>query len=172
MTAQIEDTLLLEGDTYTLIACSGGALVHPRQFLMAPAALHGACTRGYYCAFELDDIHLVLRALTLRCDDDRYLPIAGIEPRIDRRARSASYDGLAVRIHYSGRLRAGLGAMQPRGSRRAIGYRSVLDVDLIDGRVDRIIDRSDAAQPRPGKVPVRAHQPIGKHTAVVLAELD
>lgn len=170
MTAQIEDTLLLEGDTYTLIACSGGELVHPRQFLMSPVALHGACTRGWYCAFELDDTHLVLRALTLRCGDDRYLPIGGIEPRVDRRARSASYEGLAVRIRYSGRLRVGLGAVQPRGARRPTGYRSVLDVDLIDGRVDRIMDRSDAANARPA---IRsAHQPIGKHTAVVLAELE
>jgi hypothetical protein len=171
MTAQIEDTLLLEGDTYTLIACSGGALVHPRQFLMAPVALHGACTRGYYCAFELDDTHLVLRALTLRCGDDRYLPIAGVEPRIDRRARSASYDGLAVRINYDGRLRAGLGAVQPRGARRPTGYRSVLDIDLIGGRVDRIIDRSDATSARATNVR-RMHQPIGRHTAVVLADID
>lgn len=171
MTAQIEDTLLLEGDTYTLIACSGGALVHPRQFLMAPVALHGACTRGYYCAFELDDTHLVLRALTLRCGDDRYLPIAGIEPCVDRRARSASYEGLAVRVAYTGRLRIGLGAVQPRGARRPTGYRSVLDVDLVGGRVEQISDRSDVVPPRHMLRP-RAHAPIGKRTAVVLAELE
>jgi len=168
MTAQIEDTLLLEGDTYTLIACSGGEPVHPRLFLMSPIALHGACTRGWYCAFELDDTHLVLRALTLRCGDGRYLPIAGVEPRIDQRARSASYEGLAVRIRYSGRLRVGLGAVQPRGARRPTGYRSVLDVDLVDGRVDRIIDRGDATDARQDTR--RAHQPIGKHTAVVLVD--
>jgi hypothetical protein len=171
MTAQIEDTLLLEGDTYTLVACSGGALVHPRQFLMAPVALHGACTRGYYCAFELEDTHLVLRALTLRCGDERYLPIAGIEPRVDRRARCASYEGLALRVAYTGRLRVGLGAVQPRGARRPTGYRSGLDVDLVGGRVEQIFDRGDAAPARqllrPG-----AHAPIGKHTAVVLAELE
>jgi hypothetical protein len=172
MTAQIEDTLLLEGDTYTLVACSGGELVHPRQFLMAPAALHGACTRGYYCAFELDDTHLVLRALTLRCGDDRYLPIAGIEPRIDRRARCASYEDLAVRISYSGRLRVGLGAMQPRGARRPTGYRSVLDVDVVDGRVEQIIDRTDAIHARDRVSHASARTPIGKHTTVVLAEFD
>jgi hypothetical protein len=172
MAAQIEDTLLLEGDTYTLIACSGGALVHPRQFLMAPVALHGACTRGYYCAFELDDTHLVLRALTLRCGDNRYLPVAGIEPRVDRRTRSASYEGLAVRIRYTGRLRVGLGAVQPRGARRPTGYRSVLDIDVDDGRVDRIIDRGDVAPSHARVHHASARAPIGKHTTVVLAELD
>lgn len=144
MAAQIEDTLLLEGDTYTLIACSG-ELVHPRQFGMVPVALHGACTRGWYCAFEIDDVHLVLRALTLRCDGGRYLPLAGCAPRIDRRARVASYAGLALRVRHSGRLRIGLGALQPRGARGPTRYRSVLDIDLVDGQVERIIDRSPAS---------------------------
>lgn len=173
MTVQIEDTLRLEGDTYTLIACSG-ELVHPRQFGMAPAALHGACTRGWYCAFEIDDVHLVLRALTLRCADGRYLPVAGAQPRVDRRARVASYDDLALRVRHTGRLRIGLGAMQPRGARTPIAYRSVLDVDLLDGRVEQIIDRSDGMPARPAgfRIPRATGQPIGRHTAVVLADVE
>ena len=146
MAAQIEDTLLLDGDTWSLVACSG-ELVHPRQFGMAPVAMHGACTRGWYCAFEIDDIHLVLRALTLRCEDDRYLPLAGAAPRIDRRARVASYEDLALRVRYSGRLRVGLGALQPRGARTPASYRRLLDIDLDEGRIERILDRSAPAMP-------------------------
>lgn len=174
MRAQIEDTLLLEGDTYTVIACSGGELVHPRQFGMAPAALHGACIRGWYCAFELDDTHLLLRAITLRCDDGRYLPIVGAVPEVDPRARIASYTKLALRIHYTGRLRIGLGAVQPRGTRAPVAYRSLLDLDLVDGRLEQILDRNDAVSSRHGsfRLPAPARVPIGRNTAVVLADVD
>lgn len=164
MTVQIEDTLLLEGDTWTLVACSG-ELVHPRQFRMAPVALHGACTRGWYCAFEIDDTHLVLRALTLRCADGGYLPIHGTAPRIDRRARSASYADLALRVPYTGRVRIGQGAVQPRGVRAPAAWRSVLDVELADGRLERIIDRGDLAHARQDAGTARSAAPRRVATA-------
>lgn len=162
MSTQIEDTLLLEGDSYTLIGCSGGDLVHPRQFRMAPTMLHEACLRGWFCAFEVDGMHLVLRSLTLREAQGRYLPIDGLAPRIDRRARSACYEGLATRVGYSGRLRVGLGldAVQARraGLRRPGPYHRVLDVDFLDGTLERIIDRSDASSP--GRSPLRMAAPL------------
>ncbi len=161
MTTQIEDTLLLEGDSYTLIGCSGGDLLHPRQFRMDPAMLHTACLRGWYCAFEVDGMHLVLRALTLREAQDRYLPIDGIAPRIDRRARSASYEGLSTRVGYSGRLRIGLGldGAQARriGMRQSHRYHRVLDVDFLDGGLEQIIDRSDVLSAGPSRPMAAGH---------------
>ena len=67
MIIQVDDTLLLEGDSYTLIGCSG-ELVHPRQFHMTPLPLHAACTRGWFCSFEIEGTY---RGYAMR--DGRYV---------------------------------------------------------------------------------------------------
>lgn len=47
MTAQIPDTVIYQGEQYSLIGVSGGELVAPQQFGMQLRLLHTASYRGF-----------------------------------------------------------------------------------------------------------------------------
>jgi hypothetical protein len=136
MTAQIEDTLLLEGEAYALVGMAA-PLVHPRQFGMTPAPLHARCYRGFHCGFEIADDTLLLRSLTLREAQGLYRSICGCAPVRDAKAGAATYDGLALRVGYGGVLRL---------ARETADGRVVVEVELVDGRVEGVMERRNPGQ--------------------------
>ena len=145
-TAQIPDSVIYKGNTYDLIAWTGGHLVTPEQFGMTPWMLHTACYRGFYATYELSDEQLSLRQLTLREKHGNYLPIAGVFPDVKTDEGIATYRDLHVVVPFTGKLRLAKDFMQAfyihMGLQQPFAYETVLDITVREGRVVAIADRS------------------------------
>lgn len=61
MTAQVADTVELEGREYSIAGVRGGPLFDPGQHRIKPGVIGTACWRGYICSYLVDDglLHLV-----------------------------------------------------------------------------------------------------------------
>jgi hypothetical protein len=144
MTAQIPDTFFFKGEAYVLIGKEGGELASPRQFGMEPEMLHTACYRGFYATYELTEDGLYLRELTLREQNDNYLPIGGIEPVLEE--YQATYHDLGVMIPFTGKIRLAKDFIDElyvhMGYQKPTAFRTVLDITLENGRLLEIKDRS------------------------------
>lgn len=135
MTAQITDTFLYANEEYSLIGMTPGELVTPGQFGMEPAMMHTGCYRGFYCTYELTEQGLLLRQLTLRERNGRYLPIGGIEPTMEE--FRATYHGLAISVPFTGRLTLARDLIPGRyvhmGYQEPTAFKTVLRVELVGG---------------------------------------
>ena len=144
MTAQIPDKVFYQGEQYSLIGVRGGELITPQQFGMQPQMLHTACYRGFYATYEITDDLLYLRELTLREQDDNYLPIAGSEPQKER--YQATYHNLSLAVPFNGELRLAKDFIQElyihMGYQKASAFKTVLDITLEGGHVIAVVDRS------------------------------
>ncbi|WP_188193173.1 hypothetical protein [Nonomuraea sp. SYSU D8015] len=64
MSAQIPDTVAVDGTEHDVVAIDGGPLFDPAGHGIRPAPLHTGCYRGFVCAYTIRD-RLFLHALTL-----------------------------------------------------------------------------------------------------------
>lgn len=150
MTAQVSDTFLYGDVEYSLLGMTPGELATPGQFGMEPAIMHTGCYRGYYCTYELTEQGLLLRQLTLKERNARYLPIDGIEPTMEE--FRATYYGLSVGVPFTGTITLAKDFIQGRyvhmGFQSRSAFRTVLLVELAGGRIARTADISaDNAMP-------------------------
>jgi hypothetical protein len=144
MTAQIADTFIYDGEFYELVGMEGPELFHPSELGMVPEMLHTACYAGFYCTFELTEDALKLRGLTLREKDSNYVTIAGNKPIIEE--YQASYENLDMTIPFTGYIRLAKDFIDElyvhMGFQAPSSYRTVMDIQIDDGRVVKIMDRS------------------------------
>lgn len=154
MTGQISDMFLYEGAEYKLIGCDA-PFVTPHLFGMKTKMLHTACYRGYICTFEIANGHILLRKMIMRELNANYLPIGGVEPSFDDRRTTATYDNLGVPITYSGTLRIANGLIPSlrihMGHQKASAFETVLDIEVSEGRITEVRDRSAEALARRGE---------------------
>ena len=152
MTAQISDSFLFRGAVYSLIARKGGELFVPQQFGMEPEALHTACWRGFYCAYEITNDRLLLVQLTIREKSGRYQRIGGIAPEIGQ--SQATYKDLHVPVSYTGIIRLGKDFIEElyvhMGFQKATSFRTVIDLNFRAGRLIEFRDRSEEAARKRG----------------------
>ena len=158
MTNQITDTVVYEGDDYSVIETdryqlAGGGLATPAQFGMSATKMHTACHRGHFSVYELTEGALYLREMTLLARDGNYLPIAGVMPAVDEDL-CATYLGLRISIPASGKFRLARDFDSERYLRlynqsgrepQASGFNVVLDIVLKDGALTGVVDRSGEA---------------------------
>ncbi len=144
MTAQISDTFLYRNEEYSLIGMTPGELATPGQFGMEPEMMHTGCYRGYYCTYELTNQELLLRQLTLRERNGRYLPIGGVEPTMEE--FRATYPGLAISVPFTGRLTLAKDLIPGRyvhmGYQEPTAFKTVLGVELAGGTITATEDLS------------------------------
>lgn len=116
----------------------------PGQFGMEPAMMHTGCYRGYHCTYELTEQGLLLRQLTLRERNGRYLPIGGIEPTMEE--FRATYHGLAISVPFTGRLTLAKDLIPGRyvhmGYQEPTAFNTVLRVELAGGMITATEDVS------------------------------
>lgn len=72
MTAQISDSVVYRGRTFTLAGINGTGLFEPSQHGFRPLSLSTDCRRGFYCTYEVVDASLRLK--------DAYI-VLGQQPR-------------------------------------------------------------------------------------------
>lgn len=152
MTAQISDTFVFKGDEYSLIGMTEGDLASPEQFGMEPEMLHTACYRGFYATYELTEEALCLKELTLRERNGNYLTIGETQP--ERGDYQATYHGLNEVIPFTGKIRLAKDFIDElyihMGYQKPTAFKTVLDIDLKNGQVIEIKDRSQEMEHKRG----------------------
>jgi hypothetical protein len=146
LTAQIHDTLLLDGQEFNIVAQAGGPLPGPLDFGMHPRELHTACWRGFYCGYALDgDGFLLLDSMTVGVCPEGWKPVNGVEPSGDEDYQK-DYSGIGLRTGFTGKLQAADGFMPERyvhmGFHPSDCFVRLLELSLQAGRVLAVEDLS------------------------------
>jgi hypothetical protein len=146
MTAQIADTVTLDGVSYDIIGVDAPGLPRPEDFSLQPRSIHTGCWRGFFLDFVCAKGRLHLNRLSIGEGD-------GVRPRVAsaRSARSRGdghwhYQFPNHPVAYSGRLLLGAEFIQERyvhmGIQSADAFLKVLEVTFREGRVDAQVDLS------------------------------
>lgn len=151
MTAQIADTLMLGGEKYEVVGIDGTDPFSPEDYGLSPVMWHTACYRGYVLGMAVQGDSLALVDLSV-CDADcRYPEINGVKPVVSNPPVSevgiAEYSDLGLPLSFTGRLRLGGQFDQERyvhqGFQSPSAYHVVIDLEVVDGQVVQMMDRSD-----------------------------
>jgi len=103
MTAQIEDSLMFNGDRYALK--SNLKLIHPERWGIEPRMMHTGCRRGWYAQVAIIDKQLMLMSMTVRAQNPEFSTINNIAPTVSEHGR-ASYENLRLPLQFTGNLLA------------------------------------------------------------------
>jgi hypothetical protein len=150
VTAQIPDTVILDGHEYELIGIEGEGLFSPSEYGFEPVMWHTANYAGYLLTLEIRDEELVLTKLEIKDAEDRYPDIDGCSAghvADDDAFAIATYGGLDLRQPFTGTLRIAREFLPEhyvhQGYQSASAYAVVADLDLKAGRVVEVRDRSE-----------------------------
>jgi hypothetical protein len=154
MTAQVPDSVWLDGQEFVIAGVDGGRLFDPTDHQLRPAMISTACWRGYVCSYAVAAHQLVLDEL-----------VVGMESTIDGRevvtgARFLGGDAeqddsqscyvfrdLGWPVPFTGGLLLGDGFVESTyvhmGFHPAWKYERVVELVVEDGRVQSVRDRSD-----------------------------
>jgi len=137
VTAQIEDSFLLDGEKFTLKS-NLEKLIHPRNWGIEPTMMHTGCYRGYYATVAIDSGRLILQSLTVSARAGGFPAINGVQPTLLHETR-AEYTGIDLQLPYSGNLIAARGFdrrhYQHMGFHPLSAYKTVMILQMDDGWV-------------------------------------
>lgn len=147
MTGQITDTLQFNGETYSIIGFSN-PLIDPSIYGFDPVAMHTGCYRGYHCWFVIDKGRLFLENLNVNDKNNRYPEINGVSSveHPPYEIYCWRYEGLKEPVNFTGQVRLGKDFIQAlhvhMGVQSATSFKSVLEIEFLDGKVQSVEDRS------------------------------
>lgn len=156
MTGQIGDTLQHNGETYSIIAFSN-SLFEPSVYGFTPVSMHTGCYRGYHCGFVIEEKILFLENLNVNDKNNRYPEINGVSSveHPPYEIYCWRYEGLKEPLNYSGQVRLGNGFIQElyvhMGVQSATSFKSVLEIDFLEGKVQSVVDRSKYFESKRGE---------------------
>lgn len=174
MTAQVPDTLWIDGAEHDLVAVRGSGLFDPAAHGLPVVMASTACYRGYACGYAVADDRLeldTLEAMVGRYAGDDFVAIEppGIGGRAPERiggrgqAFNVVYCGLALAIPFTGQLLIASDRIDElsveMGFAPAWTYRRVWQLDFdrggLRGREDlsTAMATARAQGPRPGRLP-------------------
>jgi hypothetical protein len=154
VTAQIHDTVILDGKDHDLVAVDGGPLFDPAGHGIELAMISTACWRGHVCVYTIKDDRLLLETLML----GGKATVGG--ERVSTRPAFAGVrftpngygeylaEPLSLEIPFSGRLAAArtcVGEYVHMGFAPGWKYARVIELTLENGRLTRRRDRSAQA---------------------------
>lgn len=162
MTAQISDRFKYEGKDYSLVAITNPLKVHPSDFGIKPALMSTACWRGFYCTYSVKDNRLHLETMTVRTEDGKYPKINGVTAvpvsrelqfyeKMERPYTGPyQYENLSMLIDFSGKILLGSDFLHEyyihMGFQRAWAYKILIELELENGTVKKMVDYSEHAQ--------------------------
>ena len=154
MTAQITDKFTYRGEQYSLIGIRGGDLFSPEGFGMEPEIIHTACYRGFYAKYELTDKALLLKELTIREKNDKYVLINTVRPIMDRSNGTARYENIDLVVPFTGKIRLAKDFIDAlyihMGYPKASVFNTILDIQIDNGKTIEIKDRSKEMEQKRG----------------------
>ncbi len=153
MTAQIADTILHDGSEFRIAAIENAWPFTPQAHGFEPTMMHPGCYRGYYCQYVVVDRELLLSRLNVAIGTGKPVTWRGIAPKKDAHFefdRSWTYEHVNLRIEYSGGLVSGDEFLREyyvhMGFQRPHCYRRVLELRFEKGRLQAVLDHSDAME--------------------------
>jgi hypothetical protein len=156
MTGQIEDTLQYNEETYSIIAFSN-PLFDPSIYGFDPVSMHTACYRGYHCWFVIDEGTLILENLNIQDRNNQYPEINGVSSveHPPYEIYCWRYEGLENAINFTGHVRLGKDIIQDlyvhMGVQSATSFKSVFEIEFLDGKVRSVVDRSKYFESKRGE---------------------
>lgn len=151
MTAQIPNTVIVEGKTYDIIGLSHGTLFCPEDYGFRPLMIHTACYDGFYARYRIVRNGLFLDRLTIHSDNKTYPFLNGIAPRPSRQEYGCRvYDNVGLPVPYSGAIRLGSDVIDRYyvnlGYQKPSAFGTVIECFFDEGIMTGSTDRSpDAA---------------------------
>ena len=158
MTAQIHDSIQIEGKQYSIVGVTGDGLFDPGSLGVMLVAPMTSCWRGYICEYKVFERRLLLDRLQLSIGTRFELgkapapapptgpPINGVQPTFQQRSFNNVYENLNLDVRFTGRLLAGDGFIRElyvhMGFQPAWKYETVLELVVEGGTVLEILDIS------------------------------
>lgn len=149
MTAQIPDVVHYEGEEWTLASFSGPELFDPSPFGFRFAPMLSCCWRGFLCGYRIAEGCLTLEQFKVVANQGPLPELLGKAPTLSTEPHpmfQATYADLGHPIDYSGTLLLTRDFVRElyvhMGLHPAWKYRHVVEVELHQGRVITIVDRS------------------------------
>lgn len=141
MTAQSLDIIIYESVEYALIGTSTGELVTPEQFGMEGGMISTANYSGYIAKYAITNKKLLLSSFYINEKNGNYLPIWGVE------SVDGNYKDINYIIPFTGTIRIAKDFIRElyvhMGIQKATAFETVLDIDIKEGIVVGINDRSE-----------------------------
>ncbi len=172
MSSPTPDTLYYEGDRYCIIRRGDGGLFDPAQFGITTDMLHTGCYRGYLCTYEVAVGGLFLAALEIQAKRGGVYPlINGAPPAFEDECTPnftppASYHGIDLEMAYTGSLLLGADLDYSFSFSSLVRpdwmWRKMLALELVDGRVQTVKDRSEEMAKLRAKKPKPVFSPRGE----------
>ena len=78
MTAQIGDIYRYEGTEYTCLKRRGEGFFDPKEYGMRPVRMNLACSRGFWCEYDIAPSGLILQNLHIKAGFGMYPPVNGV----------------------------------------------------------------------------------------------
>ena len=153
MTAQVSETVYINGTRYALCGVRGEGLFDPAIHDIEPAAPHSACWRGFRCGYAVTNNRLALDELELWSDavhwphnSMRLRHLFGDRVALDPDQPWIDAKGLAYLVPFTGGLLLGDDFVDElyvhMGFQPAYKYKNVLEVTFESGRLLSRSDRS------------------------------
>jgi hypothetical protein len=146
MTAQIPDTILIEGKEYSIAGVNGGELFTPQALGLNPIPANTACWRGFVCRYAISAGRLVLDRLQLTLGAQQGPPINGVSPS-GKGIWGMIYENLGLEMPFTGTILAADGFIRElyvhMGFHPAWKYETVLEVVAEAGKVREVRDVSE-----------------------------
>jgi hypothetical protein len=149
MTAQIPDTLILDGVTFDVVGVDGAGLPRPEDFAIDPRSLHSACWRGFVLELVCEGGRLLLAHLSVAERDEQPPRIRGARLTWPKEGATWRYEFRRRGVPFSGRILLGGDFIRERylhmGIQSASSFRTVLELSFRRGHLQAQVDLSAEA---------------------------
>lgn len=173
MTAQFGDIYRYQDKNYSMVSTSNDIPFKPQKYGLRPHSACTACWRGYWCEYEIVDDKLVLKALYINNNHDKYPPLNGVEVSPQEFEEAMCYlpgkDSYEIRstpahfghrvyrdvdlpVPYTGDVLLGRGFLKEfyihRGFQMSWAFKELIKLVFIDGELQECKDLSHLAEAR------------------------
>lgn len=105
MTAQIHDSILLQGQKFSMVGANGNGLFNPLDYDLRPVPSVTSCWRGYVCEYKTVHNQLILNTLQVNLEGQGP-QINGAAPSFAKAMFNNSYNALNLPIDFTGEILA------------------------------------------------------------------
>jgi hypothetical protein len=146
MTAQIPDSVIYDGEEFSLVGVKGKGLYNPEDFGISPHFRSTACWRGYVMRYTFNKGQLILDRMLLNTNNP--LKINGIEPQIlkDIGSFDYCYENLNLKTDLTGTILLAKDFIQEMyvhmGFQRPMAYKTVIEIKIDHGNILSVKDLS------------------------------
>lgn len=146
MTAQMNDSFLLQDKKFSVVGVNGSGLFDPLIYSMQPLPRITSCWRGYVCTYKARDHELVLDTLLVNLDQEGPA-INNVRPAFSNQGTfNNTYKDLHLHMDFTGGMLVAHGFIQQlyvhMGFHPAWKYETVFELNFSQGNVLDIRDLS------------------------------